>query len=38
MGAQMNDEGKFYVKNLTKKDTLFTELQNSPIGKFDGIE
>jgi len=38
VGLQMNGQGKLFVKDLTKTDTLFTELQNSPIGFFDGIE
>ena len=38
VGIQWNGQGKLYVKDLTKQDTLFTELQNSPIGFFDGIE
>jgi DNA-binding beta-propeller fold protein YncE len=38
VGPQMNGQGKLYVKNLTRNDTLFTELQNSPTGFFDGIE
>lgn len=38
VGMQMNGQGKLYVKNLAKNDTLFTELKNSPIGFFDGIE
>jgi hypothetical protein len=38
MGAQNNGTGKLYVKDLNKQDTLFSELQNSPAGIFDGIE
>lgn len=38
VGPQFNGQGKFYVKDLTKNDTLFTELKNSPTGFFDGIE
>ena len=38
MGAQMNGTGKLYVKDINSKDTLFTELQNSPTGVFDGLE
>jgi len=38
VGLQWNGEGKLYVKDLVKGDTLFTELQNSPTGFFDGIE
>jgi hypothetical protein len=37
-GNTMECQGKLYVKDLTKQDTPFTELQNSPIGFFDGIE
>jgi DNA-binding beta-propeller fold protein YncE len=38
VGVKWNGQGKLYVKDLTKQDTLFTELQNSPAGFFDGIE
>jgi hypothetical protein len=38
MGAQSNGSGKLYVKNLNGKDTLFTELPDSPTGVFDGLE
>jgi hypothetical protein len=38
MGPQFNGEGKLYMKDLSKTDTLFTELPNSPTGRFDGIE
>jgi hypothetical protein len=38
MGAQMNGTGKLYVKDINSKDTVFTELQNSPTGVFDGLE
>lgn len=38
VGVKWNGQGKLYVKNMNKQDTLFTELQNSPIGFFDGIE
>jgi hypothetical protein len=38
VGMQWNSQGKLYVKDLPVRDTLFTELQNSPIGFFDGIE
>ena len=38
VGIQWNGQGKLYVKDLAKRDTLFTELQNSPTGFFDGIE
>lgn len=38
VGENWNGQGKLYVKDLNKKDTLFTELQNSPTGFFDGIE
>jgi hypothetical protein len=37
MGANMTG-GKIYVKDLKNTDTVFTELQNSPTGIFDGIE
>ena len=30
--------GKLYVKNINSKDTVFTELPNSPTGIFDGLE
>ncbi len=38
VGVKWNGQGKLYVKNMNKQNTLFTELQNSPIGFFDGIE
>jgi len=38
MGDQMNGNGKLYVKDINSKDTVFTELQNSPTGVFDGLE
>src|SRR5215831_5561312 len=38
MGLQMNGMGKLYVKDINSKDTVFTELQNSPTGVFDGLE
>jgi len=38
MGAQMNGAGKLYVKDINSKDTVFTELPNSPTGVFDGLE
>jgi hypothetical protein len=38
VGPQWNGQGKLYVKELAKQDTVFTELQNSPAGFFDGIE
>lgn len=38
MGEQMNGTGKLYVKDLGNKDTIFTELSNSPVGVFDGLE
>ncbi|WP_298413401.1 hypothetical protein, partial [Hydrotalea sp.] len=38
VGVKWNGQGKMYVKNMGKQDTLFTELPNSPIGFFDGIE
>lgn len=38
MGAQMNGGGKLYVKDINSKDTVFTELPNSPTGVFDGLE
>lgn len=38
VGPQWNAQGKLYVKDMSKNDTLFTELENSPIGFFDGIE
>lgn len=38
MGEQMNGTGKLYVKDVNSKDTVFTELQNSPTGIFDGLE
>jgi hypothetical protein len=34
----MNGTGRLYVKNLDNKDTVFTELPNSPVGIFDGLE
>lgn len=38
VGPQWNGQGKLYVKDLAKQDTLFTELKSSPAGFFDGIE
>lgn len=38
MGAQMSGAGKLYVKDINSTDTVFTELQDSPTGTFDGIE
>ena len=38
MGEQMNGTGKLYAKSLSNNDTLFTELTNSPVGVFDGLE
>jgi hypothetical protein len=38
VGPQWNGEGKLYEKDISKNDTLFTELQHSPTGFFDGIE
>jgi hypothetical protein len=38
VGPQWNGQGKLYVKELAKQDTIFTELKNSPAGFFDGIE
>lgn len=38
VGVQWNGEGKLHVKNISKNDTLFNELPNSPTGFFDGIE
>ena len=37
MGQNMSG-GKIYQKDLTKTDTVFTVLENSPTGIFDGIE
>ncbi len=37
MGANMSG-GKMYSRNLTSTDTVFSELPNSPIGIFDGLE
>jgi DNA-binding beta-propeller fold protein YncE len=37
MGAKMSG-GKIFVKDLKKTDTVFTSLENSPTGIFDGIE
>jgi DNA-binding beta-propeller fold protein YncE len=38
MGAQMSGAGKLYAKDINSKDTVFTELQNTPTGTFDGLE
>ena len=38
MGEQMNGTGRLYVKDTGNKDTVFTELPNSPVGVFDGLE
>lgn len=38
MGSQAAGPGKLYVKDLSNKDTVFTELPNSPTGVFDGLE
>jgi len=38
MGTQMSGSGKLYVKDINSTDTVFTELQNSPTGTFDGLE
>ena len=38
MGSQSAGPGKLYVKDLSNKDTLFTELPGSPTGVFDGLE
>ena len=37
MGANMSG-GKIYQKDLKNTDTLFTALENSPTGIFDGLE
>ena len=37
MGPNMSG-GKIYQKDLKNTDTLFTVLENSPVGIFDGIE
>lgn len=37
MGANMSG-GKMYVKDLKSVDTTFSELLNSPMGIFDGLE
>jgi hypothetical protein len=37
MGANMSG-GKIFVKDLKNTDTVFTALENSPVGIFDGIE
>jgi hypothetical protein len=37
MGANMSG-GKMFEKELKSKDTVFSELQNSPTGIFDGLE
>ena len=38
MGSQSAGPGKLYVKDLSNKDTVFTELPGSPTGVFDGLE
>ena len=38
MGIEMDGRGKLYLKDITSKDTVFTELPNSPTGIFDGLE
>lgn len=38
VGPGWNGQGKIYVRKLAAKDTLFTEVKNSPAGFFDGIE
>jgi hypothetical protein len=38
MGVQMDGKGKLFVKDIGSKDTVFTELPNSPSGIFDGLE
>lgn len=38
VGPDWNSQGKLYMKDLTNNDTVFTELQNSPVGFFDGIQ
>jgi hypothetical protein len=37
MGANMGG-GKMFVKDLKNTDTVFTVLENSPTGIFDGLE
>ncbi len=38
MGVEMDGRGKLYLKDIASKDTVFTELPNSPTGIFDGLE
>lgn len=38
VGPDWNGMGKLYSNDLNKTDPVFTEIQNSPTGFFDGIE